>query len=208
MLRRSLIGLAAALMWPALMCPGLASAQEAPALPRVVLETAAGRIVIEVNDRAAPITGGNFLAYVDQHRLDRTSFYRAMKSSPQTGLVQGGTNNDPARILAPIAHEPTTETGLSHVDGAVAMARYAPGTATGDFFIVLGDTPSYDAGRPSSIDADGFAVFGKVVEGMDVARAILAAPTSPTEGEGFMRGQMLEPRIAIVSASRETPPNP
>jgi peptidyl-prolyl cis-trans isomerase A (cyclophilin A) len=197
MLRRTLIGLTAALLWPAL----------APApLPRVVLETTAGRIVIEVNDRAAPITGANFLAYVDQHRFDGANFYRAMKSGPENGLVQGGANNDPARLLAPIAHEPTTETGLSHVDGAVSMARYDPGTATGDFFISVGATPSYDAGRPFSIDAYGFAVFGKVVEGMDVARAMLNAPTSPTEGEGFMRGQMLEPRITIVSAKRETAP--
>lgn len=203
MLRRTLIGLTAALLLPA-----AAFAQEAAPtpLPRVVLETTAGRIVIEVNDRAAPITGANFLAYVDQHRFDGTSFYRAMKSGPENGLVQGGINNAPARLLPPIAHEPTTETGLSHVDGAVSMARYDPGTATGDFFISVGATPSYDAGRPFSIDAYGFAVFGKVVEGMDVARAMLNAPTSPTEGEGFMRGQMLEPRIAIVSARRETAP--
>lgn len=203
MLRRTLIGLTAALLWPA-----LALAQEAAPAPlsRVVLETTAGRIVIEVNDRAAPITGANFLAYVDQHRFDGANFYRAMKSGPENGLVQGGANNDPARLLAPIAHEPTTETGLSHVDGAVSMARYDPGTATGDFFISVGATPSYDAGRPFSIDAYGFAVFGKVVEGMDVARAMLNAPTSPTEGEGFMRGQMLEPRITIVSAKRETAP--
>lgn len=201
MLRRALL-LAALVLWPA-----LAVAQEAaPApLPRVVFETSAGRIVIEVNDQKAPITGGNFLRYVDEHRFDGATFYRAMQSSPTTGLVQGGVNNDPARVLPPIAHEPTTVTGLSHTDGAVSMARYAPGTATGDFFVSVGPTPSYDAGRPFSVDADGFAVFGKVVEGMDVVRGILAAPTSPTEGEGFLRGQMLDPRITIVSARRETP---
>lgn len=203
MLRRTLIGLTAALLLPV-----AAFAQEAAPtpLPRVVLETTAGRLVIEVNDRAAPITGANFLAYVDQHRFDGTNFYRAMKSGPANGLVQGGINNAPARLLPPIAHEPTTETGLSHVDGAVSMARYDPGTATGDFFISVGATPSYDAGRPFSIDAYGFAVFGKVVEGMDVARTMLNAPTSPTEGEGFMRGQMLEPRITIASAKRESAP--
>lgn len=203
MLRRTLIGLTAALLWPA---AGFAQEAAPTPLPRVVMETTAGRIVIEVNYRAAPITGANFLAYVDQHRFDGTSFYRAMKSGSANGLVQGGINNAPARLLPPITHEPTTETGLSHVDGAVSMARYDPGTATGDFFISVGATPSYDAGRPFSIDAYGFAVFGKVVEGMDVARAMLNAPTSPTEGEGFMRGQMLEPRITIVSAKRESAP--
>ncbi|WP_369796679.1 peptidylprolyl isomerase [Brevundimonas sp. Leaf363] len=166
------------------------------------MQTSAGTIVIEVNDRAAPITGANFLKYVDEHRFDGASFYRAMSAGAGVGLVQGGTNNDPARILPPIAHEPTTQTGLSHRDGAISMARYAPGTATGDFFIAVGPMTPYDAGRPYSVDPDGFAVFGKVVEGMDVVRSVLAAPTSPTEGEGVMRGQMLEPRIAIVSATR------
>lgn len=202
MLRRTLLSFFVALLWPALaVAQDVESAQ--PALPRVTLETSAGRVVIEVDDRAAPITGANFLEYVDEGRLDGTTFYRAMRSAPGMGLVQGGTNNDPARLLPPIAHEPTTQTGLSHVDGAVSMARFDPGTATGDFFVSVGATPSYDAGRPFSIDAHGFAVFGKVVEGMEVVRAILAAPTSPTEGEGFMRGQMLDPRIVIVSARRE-----
>lgn len=205
MIRRTLAALALLLLWPT-----LALAQDAatppPPLPRVVMETSAGRIVIEVNDRQAPITGGNFLKYVDEHRFDGTSFYRAVRAAPDLGLVQGGTNNDPAKVLPPIVHEPTTVTGLSHVDGAVSMARYDPGTATGDFFVSVGSTPSYDAGRPFSIDAYGFAVFGKVVEGMDVVRGILVAPTSPTEGEGFMRGQMLEPRITIVTARRDTAP--
>jgi peptidyl-prolyl cis-trans isomerase A (cyclophilin A) len=205
MTRRTFAALVLLLLWPT-----LAVAQDAvpppPPLPRVVMETSAGRIVIEVNDRQAPITGGNFLRYVDEHRFDGTSFYRAVRSAPDLGLVQGGTNNDPARVLPPIAHEPTTVTGLSHVDGAVSMARYDPGTATGDFFVSVGPSPSYDAGRPFSIDDYGFAVFGRVVEGMDVVRGILVAPTSPTEGDGFMRGQMLEPRITIVTARREAVP--
>ncbi|CAL1691665.1 Peptidyl-prolyl cis-trans isomerase A [Brevundimonas subvibrioides] len=203
MIRRAILGLAVALVWPA-----LAMAQDAAVapLPRVALETSAGRIVIEVETLKAPITAANFLRYVDEHRLDGTTFYRAMQAGPGAGLVQGGVNNNPDRVLPPIAHEPTTQTGLSHIDGAVAMARYAPGTATGDFFVSVGPTPSYDAGWPFSVDADGFAVFGRVVEGMDIVRAILSAPTSPTEGEGFMRGQMLEPKIVITRASRSRGP--
>lgn len=201
MIRRSVLGLAAALV---LAAP--AFAQEAASLPRVQMETSAGRIVIEVETEKAPITAANFLKYVDERRFDGTSFYRAMQAGPGAGLVQGGTNNDPERTLPPIAHEPTTVTGLSHVDGAVSMARYDPGTATGDFFVSVGPTPSYDAGRPFSIDDHGFAVFGRVVYGMEVVRAILTAPTSPTEGEGFMRGQMLEPKITILQAWREVAP--
>jgi peptidyl-prolyl cis-trans isomerase A (cyclophilin A) len=202
MLRRTLIGLAVALL-----SPTLASAQDATApLSRIRMETSAGRIVIELESVKAPVTAANFLRYVDEHRLDGTTFYRAMQAGPGAGLVQGGVNNDPERVLPPIAHEPTTETGLSHIDGAVSMARYAPGTATGDFFISVGPTLSYDAGRPFSVDPDGFAVFGRVVEGMDVVRTILASPTSPTEGEGFLRGQMLEPKIVISRAWREPLP--
>jgi len=202
MIRRTLLGLIAALFLPA-----AAMAQDAaPApLPRVMMETSAGTIVIEVNDRAAPITGANFLKYVDEHRFDGATFYRAMTVGTGIGLVQGGTNYDPRRVLPPIAHEPTTQTGLSHIDGAISMARHAPGTATGDFFITVGPLLPYDAGRAYSVDPDGFAVFGKVVEGMDAVRAILAASTSPTEGEGVMRGQMLEPRILITSARRVEP---
>ena len=199
MLRRTLLlaALATGLAGPVL-------AQDAPApLPRVQMETSAGRIVIEVETVKAPITAANFLKYVDEHRFDGATFYRAMQSGPGTGLVQGGVNNDPERVLPPIAHEPTTQTGLSHADGAVSMARYAPGTATGDFFVSVGPTLSYDAGRSYSVDPDGFAVFGRVVQGMDVLRVILASPTSPTEGEGFMRGQMLEPKITILQAWRE-----
>lgn len=204
MLRRLLLALG---LTATLAGPHLAAAQAVPtpALPHVQMETSAGRIVIEVEAVKAPITAANFLRYVDEHRLDGTTFYRAMQSGPGTGLVQGGVNNDPDRVLPPIAHEPTTVTGLSHIDGAVSMARYAPGTATGDFFVSVGPTLSYDAGRSFSVDPDGFAVFGRVVGGMDVVRAILASPTSPTEGEGFMRGQMLEPKIVILQAWREAP---
>jgi peptidyl-prolyl cis-trans isomerase A (cyclophilin A) len=124
-----------------------------------------------------------------------------MVLSPAAGLIQGGTSGAADRVLPPIAHEPTSETGLTHTDGALSMARFDPGTATGDFFIIVGNVSSLDAGKSAPGDP-GFAVFGRVVEGMDIVRQILAAPKSPTEGEGFMRGQMLDPRIRIVSVRR------
>ena len=170
-------------------------AQEAPV--RVRLETSAGAITLEVDLARAPITSGNFLRYVDQRLYDGATFYRAMPGGPGRGLIQAGVDHH--RRLSPIAHEPTNRTGLSHVDGAVSIARDAPGTATADITIMLGDMTYLDAG---GVDPDGYAVFGRVVEGMDVVRRIQAAPTSPTEGEGAMRGQMLSPRIRIVSARR------
>jgi peptidyl-prolyl cis-trans isomerase A (cyclophilin A) len=206
MFRRSLLALclAAALSAPALAPAFAQDAPPAPAAVRVILETSAGTLLVETDPRA-PVTAANFLRYVDEGRFDGTDFYRGMVLGPGSGIVQGGTANAPDRILPPIPHEPTSQTGLRHVDGALSMARFDPGTADGDFFIMVGPQPGFDAGRAAPGDP-GFAVFGRVVEGMEVVRAILAAPKSPTEGEGFMRGQMLDPRDRIVSARRAPVP--
>jgi peptidyl-prolyl cis-trans isomerase A (cyclophilin A) len=173
----------------------------APGDVRVAVETDKGRIVIAVHGDKAPVTAANFLKYVDQKRFDGTAFYRGVGASDY-GFVQAGTQNDPKRILPPIRHEPTTQTGLTHDDGALSMARYAPGSATGDFFIVLGKMPAMDAQPQAAGDNQGFAVFAHVVEGMDVVKAILAEPKSPTKGEGVMKGQMLETPVRILSARR------
>ena len=117
------------------------------------------------------------------------------------GFVQAGTT-DPKRILPPIAHEPTTKTGLSHIDGALSAPRFAPGTARGDFTIILGGAPWMDANPAAAGDNLGFAVFGRVVEGMDVVAKILAAPTSTTKGDGVFKGEILEPPVQILSARR------
>ncbi len=199
MIRRTLLSLVLSL---AFLAPDRASAQDpAPAgAVRVAIETTAGTILAETDPRA-PVTSANFLRYVDEGRFNGVTFYRGMVLGPAAGLIQGGTGGAPERVLPPIAHEPTSETGLSHTDGALSMARFDPGTATGDFFIIVGDVSSLDAGKSAPGDP-GFAVFGRVVEGMDIVRRILAAPKSPTEGEGFMRGQMLDPRIGVVSVRR------
>jgi peptidyl-prolyl cis-trans isomerase A (cyclophilin A) len=182
-----------------LLC--LAAPAWAQATQKVRLHTSAGDIIVAVEIERAPITARNFLHYVDTKRLDGSEFYRAMHTGPEAGLVQGGVR-DAAKLFPPIAHEPTSQTGLSHVDGALSAPRFAVGTARGDFTIMVGDQHYLDAGPGSAGDGLGYAVFGHVVEGMDVVRHILASPTSPTEGEGVMRGQMLAPRITIVTARR------
>lgn len=183
------------------------SALPRPAFVPVELRTSAGVVLIEVETERAPITAANFLRYVDQKRYNGAVFYRAMNLAPGFGLIQGGVRSDPKKVLKPIAHEPTNKTGLSHVDGALSMARLAPGTANAEFFITVGAIPSLDAnpeaaasGKPG--DHAGFAVFGKVISGMPVVHAILAAPTSPTAGQGVMRGQMLAQPVTILSARR------
>jgi peptidyl-prolyl cis-trans isomerase A (cyclophilin A) len=81
------------------------------------------------------------------------------------------------------------------------MANKGPGTADGSFFILVSDIPGLDANGPGG-DANGFAVFGHVVEGMDVVKKIFDAPRSPTKGDGAMKGEMLDPPVKIVKAER------
>lgn len=173
----------------------------------VALETELGRILLRIAVDKAPVTGTNFVRYVDGRKFDGTTFYRAMHlpwGDPPNCLIQAGTRGDPKRNLKPIAHEPTSQTGLTHRTGALSMARYAPGTATGDFSIMLSPQPGLDA-DPAATDPElkaGYAVFGEVIEGMEVVRAIFDAPISPTEGEGVMRGQMLAKPVKILTARR------
>lgn len=183
---------------------------DSPETTLVVLETTMGDITVALETERAPITAGNFLRYADEDRFDGTVFYRAMHldwGEPPNGLLQGGTQNNPERILDGIAHEPTNETGLSHTDGALSMARLDPGTATGDFSIMIKDQKGLDA-QPDSEDPNlkaGYAVFGYVVDGMDVVHAIHASPRDPELGEGWMKGQMLAEPVTIVDVRRVEP---
>ena len=195
--------LLAALAAPALAQP-VTPATEAAApkedLVPIAVETSLGRIVIALDRGRAPVTTANFLRYVDGHRLDGQNFYRAMHVG-DGGLIQGGITTDARKLFPPIAHEPTSQTGLKNVAGAISMANAGPGTARADFFILLSDMPGLDANGPGG-DANGFAPFGKVTEGMEVVKKIFESPVSPTKGEGAMKGQMLEPKIKIVKATR------
>jgi peptidyl-prolyl cis-trans isomerase A (cyclophilin A) len=176
------------------------AAQTGPAAPapsedlvKVALDTSAGRIVLALDHGHAPITTDNFLKYVESARLNGESFYRAMKFESGGGIIQGGITSDARKLYSAIEHEPVSKTGIKHVAGTVSMAAFSPGTAKADFFILTTDIPSFDA---------NFAAFGHVVSGMDVVNKILAAPTSPTKGEGVMRGQMLDPVVKITKAAR------
>jgi peptidyl-prolyl cis-trans isomerase A (cyclophilin A) len=181
-----------------------AAATPVPDVARVRIETDAGPIIVELDGRHAPLTVANFLAYVDQHRFDGTSFYRAARTrgTAGRGFVQGGIRHDYRRMLPEIAHEPTSRTGLRHGDGTLSMARTTPGSAMGDFFILVGAMPSMDAGPGAPGDHQGYAAFGHVTDGMDVVRHILAAPTVANAGRGAMRGQMIERPVRIMSARR------
>ncbi len=185
----------------------LPAPQPLPDLVRVAMVTELGTIELELDHKRAPVTVQNFMRYVQLRRFDGIVFYRAMHvawGDQPNGLVQAGLQNHPQKILKPIAHEPTSQTGLSHTRGAISMARYAPGTATADFSIMLGDMTGLDA-NPKSDNPEfqaGFAAFGKVVSGMDVVEKIWGAPRSATKGEGVMKGQMLDPTIKVLTVRR------
>ena len=181
-----------------LMLAAMASpAAAAPRAPRVRIETSMGPIVIELAVKQAPITAANFLRYAEQKRLDGTFFYRAARSkgNPKAGLVQGGIDHHIPRALAPIRHEPTSKTGLRHIEGTVSMARNAPNTAMGDFFIIVGSASYLDA-RPGS---PGYAAFGRVISGMPVVKRILAMPTHPGGFSKETMGQILRQPVKIIS---------
>jgi peptidyl-prolyl cis-trans isomerase A (cyclophilin A) len=163
---------------------------------RVRIDTAPGHITLDLEAKKAPLTTANFLRYVDQKRYDKATFYRCSRPPNATdyeyGVAQGGLQNDPKLILPPVAHESTTKTGLKQLNGAISMGRRAPGTATSDFFICVGDQAYLDADPTQKGDNLGFACFGYVVEGMETVKKILALPVSPTAGVGVMKGEMLK----------------
>jgi peptidyl-prolyl cis-trans isomerase A (cyclophilin A) len=161
----------------ALMLANTAASAQGSAPPRVALETTQGRIVLELAPKEAPKTVENFLAYVKAGHYDGTVFHRVIG----TFMVQGGgytadLTEKPTR--APIPLE--SKNGLKNERGSVAMARRGdPNSATAQFFINVVDNPRLDY---PSFDGNGYAVFGKVVEGMDVVDKIKDVPTGSRGG--------------------------
>ena len=171
-----------------------------PGYVRVRLETNIGNIVLALDAKRAPKTVANFMIYVDDGRLDDTSFYRAFrrKDDPKSGFVQGGIDTIARRVYFPTVElEPTDKTGLKHLDGTISMARHKePNSGTGNFSIQIGANPTLDA-RPGY---PGYAAFGQVVAGMDLIKRILARDTCC--GRGVMFGQMIKDRVIIKRAVR------
>lgn len=177
-----------------------------PDVVRVDIVTELGTITADLFHKQAPITVKNFVRYADSGRFNGITFYRAMKldwGTQPNGIIQAGIR-DGAKLLPPIAHEPTSQTGIKHKAGTLSMARLAPGTARSDFTILMSELQGFDA-DPASTNPEsqaGYAAFGQVVSGMDVARKIFEAPRSATLGEGVMKGQMLSPPIKVLKVVR------
>ena len=151
---------------------GSALAQMTPEHPQVKLQTTLGDIVVELETAKAPITVKNFLQYVNDKHYDGTIFHRVIDGF----MIQGGgmtpnLQEKPAR--APIQLEASN--GLKNERGTIAMARRAdPNSATAQFFINVADNEMLNAPKP---DGHGYAVFGKVIQGIDVVDKIRTVAT-------------------------------
>lgn len=162
---------------------------------KVKLATSAGDIVVELDAAKAPKTVANFVEYVKAGQYDGTVFHRVISNF----MIQGGgmtadMKEKPTR--APIPLE--SGNGLDNLRGTIAMARTMdPNSATAQFFINVKDNAFLN--KAQSADGNGYAVFGKVISGMDVVDKIRAVPTGT---KGMHRDVPLEP-VTINKATLE-----
>jgi peptidyl-prolyl cis-trans isomerase A (cyclophilin A) len=176
--------------------------QKDSSTPHIQIQTNKGDIEIELYPLQAPKTVAAFLSYVDAEYYRNSSFYRVLNednqpsNAPKTELIQGGiwkTNQKQAARLPGIPHESTQQTKLLHTDGAISLARLDPGTASSEFFICIGKQPGLDQGGENIADKQGYAVFGKVVKGMDIVRKIYRQNEN---------NQYFDPPVAIFNIVR------
>lgn len=170
-------------------------------MTKILIETEYGAITAELYPDKAPLTVANFLRYVAAGFYQDGRFWRTVTLQPDNQpnnvvkieVIQAGVN--PIRaddMFAPIPLERTTLTGLRHGTGALSMARFAPDSAQGDFFICIGAQPSLDFGGDRNPDGQGFAAFGQVIDGMTVVQRIQNAACA---------AQTLTPPIQIRNIS-------
>ena len=187
------------------LCLSCAQLSAKPVL--VLFETELGNLTVEVDVVHAPITGTNFLKYVDGKFYEGGVINRAVRldntvrHDVEIQVIQ--FQSDPARereLFPPIPMERTSVTGLRHANGVLSMARMGPDTAQASFSIVIGDQPEMDFGGRRNPDGQGFAVFGRVVTGMDAVKQIHQAHTGMS---GPYQTETLAPPIKILKAYRQ-----
>ncbi len=176
---------------------------------RLRFETNLGAIHIEVDLHRAPMSSSAFLTFVDEGRFQQAAFWRTVRS-------ENDASDTPIQVIqarlgvwdgaAPgIPHEPTSLTGIRHVDGVVSLARGDIGTASPvDFFICIDDQPELDFGGRRNPDGQGFAAFGHVIEGMDIVRRVHQGATKADAAIPSFAGQVLVEPIKILSILRDS----
>lgn len=188
-------------------CRAAAPKPVEPAAGQVTVETSQGEIVVELDAARAPVTVANFLKYARAGSYDGTTFHRVVPGF----VIQGGgwtpgleerAKQDAAagRPDVPIVNE--WKNGLKNERGTIAMAREKePDSATREFFINLKDNAKLDTARDVSGGA-GYAVFGRVVRGMEVVDRIAGVPTRKVEVPGVTDGSMENVPVEAVVIRR------
>jgi len=180
------------------------------AVTLVVLETSSGAITVAVDEQRAPQSAGSFLDYVDEGLYDGAGFYRVVNpandnGSPIISVIQGGVLDGEERLGA-VSLETTKETGIQHEDGVISLARGAPDSGSGAaFFICIGAQPGLDFGGLRNPDGQGFAAFGRVVQGMDVVHEIHRQSAQGASDSPYTAGQILDEPVIIGRAYRKAP---
>jgi cyclophilin family peptidyl-prolyl cis-trans isomerase len=173
-----------------LLSPGAVAADTASTNPKVLMETSLGNVNIELFQKEAPVSVKNFLTYVKDGFYGGTTFHRIIAGF----MIQGGgftVDMKQKPTAAPISNEAAN--GLKNDRGTIAMARTAmPDSATSQFFINLVNNAALDRPMP---DGHGYAVFGKVIQGMEVVDRIAAVKT------GMRTGMMDVPKTPVVIKS-------
>ena len=174
----------------------------------IVIETEAGTIEAVLDSARAPITVTNFLRYVDAKLFDDARFFRAVRMDNQPNdsvkieviqAARGRASETATPDFPPIPLERTSVTGIRHLNGTLSMARSGPDSGTSSFSIVINDQPSMDFGGHRNPDGQGFAAFGRVTGGMDVARRIQS---------GEVQAQRLVTPVRIIRIARRPPTAP
>ena len=185
----------AALSLSVLLAPLSLQAEESADNVHVLMKTSAGDIELELDRSKAPLSVDNFLTYVESKHYDGTIFHRVIRDF----MIQGGGFSADMRqkaTLPPIKNE--AENGLKNTRGSIAMARTSViDSATSQFFINVKDNSFLDHGARDF----GYAVFGKVVKGMDVVDSIA---TSPTGARDIPRESILIESVSVISDNNKT----
>jgi peptidyl-prolyl cis-trans isomerase A (cyclophilin A) len=180
--------------------------------PRVRIITDLGDLVVELRPDRAPQSVSAFLEEVMGGSYDGGSFCRIVRAdndhgSPVIEVIQGisGSTGQPR---ADVPLETTADTGLRHLNGTISLPRFdTPMSTAHGFFICIGDQPGLDHGASRSADGLGFAAFGRLIDGMGVARAIHAIPTEGAAPTDYVEGQIPTEAVAIyrVALEADTP---
>lgn len=180
------------------------AASDSKSLPKVKIETSMGNIVVELYSDKAPKSVENFLKYVDAGYYDDTVFHRVIKDF----MIQGGGFNsgyNKKKTRAPIVNE--ADNGLKNLKGTLAMARTSnPNSATAQFFVNVSDNPFLDHKSKTS-NGWGYAVFAKVIEGMETAEKISQVRTAfggPLPRKDVPVKAVILKKITRIKASEST----